>query len=178
MPKAKGPLVRELDRRECEALLRRNNVGRVAFSFRDRVDIEPIHYVYSDGTIYGRTAPGTKLLTLARNPWVAFEVDEVKGLFRWQSVVAHGTFYRLDPEGSDREQQALDRAVELLQGLVPQAFTADDPTPARTVVFRVIVDTMRGLAAEGRETGVGARHVALGRHDAGSAGERGAGSSE
>src|SRR5690349_15736001 len=82
-----APTFRELPRDECDALLARNHVGRVAFSFHDRVDLEPVHYVYAEGWIHGRTAPGAKVAVLRHHPWVAFEVDEVEGLFDWQSVV-------------------------------------------------------------------------------------------
>lgn len=71
------PTFRPLDRPEMEALLARNHVGRLAFSFHDRVDIEPIHYVYADGVLYARTSPGHKLTTLAHHRWVALEADEV-----------------------------------------------------------------------------------------------------
>lgn len=87
------PVFRELGREESEQLLLRNHVGRIAFAFHDRVDIEPIHYVFHGGWIYGRTSPGTKLTTIAHNRWVAFEVDEVQGLFDWRSVVVKGAFY-------------------------------------------------------------------------------------
>jgi nitroimidazol reductase NimA-like FMN-containing flavoprotein (pyridoxamine 5'-phosphate oxidase superfamily) len=87
-----APVFRELHRHEIDALLGRNNVGRIAFTFHDRVDIEPINYVYSWGWLYGRTSKGAKLDTIAHNRWVAFEVDEVKGLFDWQSVVVKGSF--------------------------------------------------------------------------------------
>ena len=76
------PVFRALERRECEAVLARNRVGRLAFSFHDRVDIEPIHYVYADGVLYGRTAPGSKLTTIEHHRWVAFEVDDVEGLLK------------------------------------------------------------------------------------------------
>jgi hypothetical protein len=33
----------------------------------------------SAGYVHGRTSEGSKLDTLARNRWVAFEVDEVRG---------------------------------------------------------------------------------------------------
>jgi len=34
----------DLTRDEIEALLKRNKVGRVAFAFHDRVDIQPIRW--------------------------------------------------------------------------------------------------------------------------------------
>jgi len=83
-------IIDELDRDEIVALLSRNHVGRIAFSMHDRVDIQPIHYVYSDGWLYGRTSHGAKFATLMKNRWVAFEVDEVTTLFDWTSAVVHG----------------------------------------------------------------------------------------
>jgi len=38
--------IRDLERSEIEMIVSRNNVGRLAFTFHDRVDIEPIHYIY------------------------------------------------------------------------------------------------------------------------------------
>jgi hypothetical protein len=75
------PTFRDLDTAEAHQILARNHVGRIAYSFHDRVDIEPISYVYADGVIYLRTTVGSKLTTLARAPWVAFDVDEVVGPF-------------------------------------------------------------------------------------------------
>ena len=86
------PVIRALKSDEAQALLARNSVGRIAFSHRDRVDIEPIHYVYAAPWIYGRTSQGAKLLTLAHNQWCAFETDEVHGMFDWESVVVKGPF--------------------------------------------------------------------------------------
>src|SRR2546423_116632 len=97
------PVIRVLTLHESLDLLACNHVGRIAYAFHDRVDILPVHYVYDAGWIYGRTSEGTKLIALAHNPWVAFEVDVIRGLFDWESVVVHGSFHQLDPEGPVRE---------------------------------------------------------------------------
>lgn len=143
-------VIRELEPAEMQAMLGRNYVGRIAYTFKDHVDIEPIHYVYDDGVLYGRTGPGTKLLTLARHPWVAFEIDEVEGPAQWRSIVIHGTFYPIDPGGADVEQRAFERAVEVLRRVVPDLLLEDDPTPERRVLFRVHIDRMRGREARER----------------------------
>jgi nitroimidazol reductase NimA-like FMN-containing flavoprotein (pyridoxamine 5'-phosphate oxidase superfamily) len=139
-----APRFREMDRAECETVLARNSVGRLAYSFHDRVDIEPISYVFADGYIYGRTGPGTKLRTLAHHPWVAFEVDELQERSSWRSVVVHGTVYRLEPDQGQRPDESYARAVEVLRRLMPTAFTPSDPWPERTVVFRIFADEMTG----------------------------------
>lgn len=135
-----APHFRTLSRRECEAILRRNQVGRLAYSFHDRVDIEPIHFVFAQGALWGRTSHGTKLETIAHSPWVAFEVDEVEGAYQWRSVVVHGVLYLVDDDGHDE-------AVDLLRTVFPEVERNDDPAPWRDVIFQVAVDTMTGRAA-------------------------------
>jgi uncharacterized protein len=141
------PSIVELSPRETEALLRAHHVGRIAYSWRDRVDVEPIHYVYDDGAIYARTSPGTKLLTLRHSPWVAFEVDEVHGLYEWRSAVVHGTVYVLPPDGTPAERETFARALALLRALEPAVLTDADPVPWRNVLFRISVGQLSGRRA-------------------------------
>lgn len=135
----------ELTRAECNALLERNHVGRIAFSYHDHVDIEPIHYVYENEWLYCRTAEGTKLRTLAHNRWVAFEADEISALFDWQSVVVKGALYLLDSGGPNA--QTYDHAVSVLRTLSPELFGKEDPAPMRKVVFRIHADQVTGRQA-------------------------------
>lgn len=144
-------LFRDLTAAEIEAMLRRHNVGRLAFTFHDRVDIEPIHFVYADGSFYGRMAPGTKLDIVAHDPWVALEIDEIDGLFDWRSVVVKGTVYFVERGISSGLSDAWDHAVRVIRTLVPEAFTESDPVPTRTVVFRLHIHEMHGRAARAAE---------------------------
>jgi nitroimidazol reductase NimA-like FMN-containing flavoprotein (pyridoxamine 5'-phosphate oxidase superfamily) len=141
------PVFREMERAECDALLARHHVGRIAYTFHDRVDIEPINYVYDDGWLYGRTAPGTKLATIVHHRWVAFEVDEVTGLFDWRSVVVHGALYLLTEEGPGDGAKLYEHAVQLLRSLFPQALTAADPVGFRRILFRIHASEVTGREA-------------------------------
>lgn len=141
------PTFGELDRRSCERILARNHVARLAFAFHDRVDIEPIHYVYDKGWLFGRTSPGSKLVTISHSHWVALEVDETDSLFDWRSVVVHGTFLTLDPDVPGVESQAWARGISLLRDLVPETGTARDPVGFRSVIFRIHIDTVTGREA-------------------------------
>jgi nitroimidazol reductase NimA-like FMN-containing flavoprotein (pyridoxamine 5'-phosphate oxidase superfamily) len=139
------PNFRALTNEECRALLGRHDVGRIAYSFHDRVDIQPIHYQVSGSWIYGRTSRGGKFMTLAHNPWCAFEVDEVRGLFDWDSVVVKGHLELLDPEIASGD--AYDEGVRLMKALVPGTFTDLDPAPHRLILFRVHVSELTGRCA-------------------------------
>lgn len=141
------PRFRDLDPKECVALLERQVVGRLAYTMKDRVDIEPIHYVHDDGWLYGRTQPGTKLEVVTHNRWVCVEVDEVEALFDWRSVVVKGGFYLLRKDGSPQERENYERGLRMVRQLVPEAMTPDDPLPERAIIFRIHIDEMFGRAA-------------------------------
>ena len=151
MPQIGRPSFSALGPAACREILERNHVGRIAFSFHDRVDIEPIHYVYADGWIYGRTTPGAKLVTLQHHRWVAFEVDEVEGLFSWQSVVVHGAVYFLEPSTErtqdDEASVAYEAAVAYLRRIIPAGLQHNDPTPERTIIFRIHTSEISGRQA-------------------------------
>lgn len=141
------PTIRPLTQHECIALIARNHVGRLAFSFRDRVEIQPLHYVYESGWIYGRTSEGAKLTTLAHNQWIAFEVDEVRGIFDWASVVVHGSFHRVDPDALLHDVVIESHAITLLRRIIRETFTPEDPVPSRTVTFRISIGETTGRTA-------------------------------
>ncbi|HUF26011.1 MAG TPA: pyridoxamine 5'-phosphate oxidase family protein [Gemmatimonadaceae bacterium] len=130
---------------EARAVLARHHVGRIAYVADGHVDIEPIHFVADGEWLYGRTSIGTKLATLVHHPRCALEVDEIRGLFDWTSVVVKGTFHLLDPQTGSPDVH--DRALALLGRLVPGMLTGRDPAPHRVVVFGIRVEQVTGRAA-------------------------------
>jgi len=148
LPDRVGDVVfREMSRDEIEDMLLRNKVGRLAFSMHDRVDIQPIHYVYERGWLYGRTSIGDKIAAVKHNQWVAFEIDEITDLFDWRSIVIHGSFWILPPRGSPRAEELWTKAAELVGTIVPGALTDQDPVAFRQTLFRIAVSDIRGREA-------------------------------
>ena len=150
MARVKEPRSGELSKKEIEEMLRRNHVGRIAFSFRDFVDIRPIHYVWRKGWLFGRTSPGDKLETLSHNRWVAFEIDEVSGPLDWKSVIARGTFYRLSAEGSVYDRRVYNRALRAIREQAPDTLTANDPLAFRSEIFGIAIDSATGRSSTTR----------------------------
>ena len=138
------PAVSKMTNAACLALVRREIVGRMAYSFHDRVDITPIHYVYSNKWVFARTSHGAKMTTIAHVPWVAFEVDEVKSVFEWQSVVMHGTVHLAERDEGPTEARLWRTGIELLRRIVPETGTARDPVAFRSLVFGIHVDSFTG----------------------------------
>lgn len=140
--------IRELGRSECLAILARNHVGRLAYARGNHIDIEPVHYVYDEPWLYGRTSEGRKIEMTGYTWWpVAFEVDEVDDLFRWRSVVVHGGFYTVPVWGVRWEKEAWQQGVDLLRTLVPTAFAEGDPFPHRRILFRIATQEVSGREA-------------------------------
>jgi uncharacterized protein len=145
------PRFRALERAEIEEILARNHVGRIAFARENQIEILPVHYVYADQWLYGRTSPGGKLHEVAENWWpVAFEVDEIEGMFDWRSVVVKGGLYTMSSEGAAWEREAWMTGVGLLRKLIPDALREDDPVPMRTTLFRIAVQDVTGREASTR----------------------------
>ncbi len=148
------PRFRLLPGEECESLLARHRVGRIAFARGNRVDIIPLHYVFADGVLCGRTERGTRLERTSRNfanAWpAAFEVDEVEGLFDWRSVVVHGNLHAATPGDAEwqRNKPDWEMALRSFRTLIPEAFSDDgDPTPFRGVLIRLDVAAISGREA-------------------------------
>jgi len=102
--------ITELTSDQCWQLLRSRDLGRIAASAAGTIDIFAINYAVERETIMFRTAPGTKLLELAINDRVAFEIDGHNESEAW-SVVVKGRAERV------QRQSEIDAAETL--GLTP-----------------------------------------------------------
>ena len=131
-----------MSREECLALLSRHHIGRLAFTFQDCVDIRPLKYVMIGDDLVFRTVYGTKVEALKRNPWVAFEVDEIDRPDVWYSVVVRGTIYPVEDIGNADEQHAFTKALDSL-GL-DREVVADG---SDVLLLRLHTDNMTGREA-------------------------------
>jgi nitroimidazol reductase NimA-like FMN-containing flavoprotein (pyridoxamine 5'-phosphate oxidase superfamily) len=144
--------VTPMDRPAAEALLQRHHVGRLAFSFHDRVTIRLVNYAFADGWIYARMAESDGVATVRHNEWVALEAGEVHGIYDWCTVTVNGSVHFLNdggapPPSSSADRHAYDEAVRQIQRVVPAVFTADDPVPTRAHLYRIHVDGIMALEA-------------------------------
>lgn len=76
---------------DCWTRLEGEDLGRLAVAVAGRPDIFPINYVASERMLFLRSAEGSKLVSIAINQAVAFEIDgyDAETNEAW-SVVLHG----------------------------------------------------------------------------------------
>jgi uncharacterized protein len=85
----------ELTEKQIEEVLTSNVVGRVGCSSGQKIYVVPVSYAYDGVSIIGHTVEGMKIEFLRKNPECCFEVDEIKDLADWVSVIVWGTFEEL-----------------------------------------------------------------------------------
>ena len=137
-----------LDARDAEQLLSTHHTGRMAFAFHDRIMMTLVNYVYENGWIYARLEQGPTLSTLQHRQWVAFEVDEIHGVYDWRTVIVHGSVQFLKNDRSSPEWRDFNHALGLLRGQVSSILTHDDPHPERLQIYRIHLDEV--LARESK----------------------------
>lgn len=84
-------VIQKLSTEESLELLATQTFGRLVVRRKDDMDLFPLNYVVHEGSIYFRTAEGSKLFTVSLNHDVLFEADFVdKDAQKAWSVVVKG----------------------------------------------------------------------------------------
>jgi len=122
--------VEELDTVRCWQLLESATLGRLDIEGRDgHPDMFPVNYLVHNGNIFIRSAPGSKLRSIAKHPGVAFEIDGETRNYHW-SVVVQASAHRLDVDADIEASGVL--------GLI-----SDSPT-AKENFIRLTPETVTG----------------------------------
>jgi nitroimidazol reductase NimA-like FMN-containing flavoprotein (pyridoxamine 5'-phosphate oxidase superfamily) len=113
---------RPLDRAGADAILARNRVGRIAYTRRGRLEVEPVLYAWATGGCgrAPRTGSAGRPSRASRTaPPSSFEVDEVDAGFRWRSVVVRGLLHPVEHPADGGDPAVWVHAVELVRALDP-----------------------------------------------------------
>jgi nitroimidazol reductase NimA-like FMN-containing flavoprotein (pyridoxamine 5'-phosphate oxidase superfamily) len=127
MNTTEGP-VHELHPEESWDFLRTKEFGRLAYHLADEVHLVPINYAVIDHRLLFLTAEGSKLLGVAMNCDVAFEVDDFEGEHA-TSVICRGRAHELTGDTTWATEQ------------LPLRPWVDTP---KTIVVEIVVDEITG----------------------------------
>jgi nitroimidazol reductase NimA-like FMN-containing flavoprotein (pyridoxamine 5'-phosphate oxidase superfamily) len=146
-------LVHKLTSTECEEVLGRINLGRLACARANQPYIVPISFYFAsrDKCLYSFSTVGQKIEWMRRNPKVCIEADEISDRFNWLTVVVLGRYEEITQP--NLENPEVHRARELLQDrptwwLPAAAKLADGSERAASVFFRITIESMSGRRAE------------------------------
>ncbi|MGB6150576.1 MAG: pyridoxamine 5'-phosphate oxidase family protein [Pricia sp.] len=109
--------IKTMELSECLALLGENYIGRLAYISGKTPHINPITYFHDaeERCILSYSAPGYKIEAMERHGAVAFQVDDIRSIQNWRSVMVHGNFEEL--EGSTAKKY-LHRFAEGVQSTI------------------------------------------------------------
>jgi uncharacterized protein len=101
-------MIGNLNNQQIEDLLHQEVLGRIGVYGNGKVYIVPISYAYQGDYIYCHTREGMKLDIMRKNPEVCFEVEDLKDMRNWQSVICWGSFEEI------KDKQKRQKAIQLL----------------------------------------------------------------
>lgn len=141
-------MLRDLSLAECETLLLKQKLGRIAVRDEEGVYVVPLQYAWADGAVYGHASPGKKIRLMRLWPRVAFQVDEIGIGEWWTSVVVQGTYFELHTE----EERTHARQV-LLRAFGGRANEVTfghghRTTLAEAILFRIVPYEVSGKALD------------------------------
>lgn len=145
-------MLRELNDNQIDTLLKDQLVGRIGCHSADITYIVPVHYLYDGVNIYCHSAKGSKIDMMRENPLVCFEVENIKDMTNWQSVIAWGKFEEITDmhEKEDVLQKLtnkitpyiMDDSVTREHGFVDQE--SDIGTTVELIIYKIAITKKTG----------------------------------
>lgn len=144
-------MIGELGPQQIEQVLHEQVIGRIGCHARGRTYVVPVTYAYDGRSILAHTGEGLKVSMMRENPSVCFEVEDLRHLPSWSSVIVYGQYEELD---GDAASSALDQLIARLAASPPIAsamprqgagvFGAASHAERPEVVFRIAITEKTG----------------------------------
>jgi len=144
-------MIGKLEHDKIEEVLQQEVVGRIGCHADGETYVVPVSYAYDGKYVYVRSGPGKKLDMMRKNPFVCFQVDTMRNMADWKSVIAFGYFEEIT---SAVERDA---AVKiLLKRILPMVssetthlsadwpFQPKDTTEVKGIFFRIRLSEKSG----------------------------------
>jgi uncharacterized protein len=112
----------EMGTTEIQALLEQLEYGHLGCSLEGKPYVMPMHYYFENPNLYIFTTEGTKTHYMDENPEVCLQVEEIKSMSHWRSVVVRGRADRLT------DKREFDRVMQLVKAQNPKLSPAVNRT--------------------------------------------------
>jgi nitroimidazol reductase NimA-like FMN-containing flavoprotein (pyridoxamine 5'-phosphate oxidase superfamily) len=142
-------LIRELTAEDCQALLQRTNLGRLACVRHNRPYIVPIYFDFFEDALYSFATVGKKIRWMRTNPRVCVEIDDIIDQFNWTTVVVEGRYEELTKTPAHAATRK--RAYQLFANRPDWWYPAAGKTRATSVetpvIYRIEIEGLSGRRA-------------------------------
>ena len=144
-------MFKDLNSNQIEKVISENLIGRLGCYADDEIYVVPISYAYDGKYIYFRSFEGLKLSMMRKNPKICFQIDTIKDMANWDSVIVWGTFEELTNE-EDRNKglkklmarELPDIASEMVKFSAEWPFPSTDYNHIDGVVYRIRITKKSG----------------------------------
>jgi nitroimidazol reductase NimA-like FMN-containing flavoprotein (pyridoxamine 5'-phosphate oxidase superfamily) len=144
-------LIRKLSAPECEEVLGRSELGRLACAHDGQPYVVPIHFAFdADRTcLYSFSMVGQKIDWMRVNPKVCVEVDEITDKNNWNTVLVFGRYQEITDADSDADarRRASERFLQRPEWWFPAAAKLPSRERHALVIYRIQVDRLSGRRA-------------------------------
>jgi nitroimidazol reductase NimA-like FMN-containing flavoprotein (pyridoxamine 5'-phosphate oxidase superfamily) len=142
-------LIHELSVSQCERLLERNQLARLACALSDQPYIVPISFTFApqENCLYGFASVGQKIEWMRSNPKVCITVDEIIDRFHWTTVVVIGRYEEIAPQDVTARRRAQHLLQRRPQWWLPAAAESADEPQGGAVFFRIHIGDVTGRRA-------------------------------
>lgn len=147
-------MIGQLASTEIENLLGQQVIGRIGCHNSELVYVVPISYAYDGKNIYCHTYEGRKIDLMRKNPKICFQVDEMKDMANWKSVIAWGDFEELTDKAERNKalRILLQRRLPIISSITTHLgkawpFSVEDVNGVNNipgVVFRISIKEKTG----------------------------------
>lgn len=142
--------IRELSRDECQDILRKASIARLACARDNQPYVVPVHIYFDGDCLYSFATLGLKIAWMRENPRVCVQVDDIDDPLHWSTVVVFGRFEELlhmpsDEPARQRAHELFNRVPEWWQ---PASATTAPHATRMPVIYRIRIDTVSGRLAE------------------------------
>jgi nitroimidazol reductase NimA-like FMN-containing flavoprotein (pyridoxamine 5'-phosphate oxidase superfamily) len=144
--------LRELSSREIDAVLNEGSHAHLGCRRGNEIYVVPVTYARDGDYLYSHSRRGKKIEMMRSHPHVCIQVEDVKSLFKWRSVVVHAKFEELEELEAARGMRLLMlRILELerARGLTPLEIETS-AILSKAVIYRFRIEEATGRS-EGYE---------------------------
>jgi nitroimidazol reductase NimA-like FMN-containing flavoprotein (pyridoxamine 5'-phosphate oxidase superfamily) len=146
-------MIGKLTKEQIQEVLRQNVLGRIGCNDGERTYVVPVNYVYDGKFIIGHSTEGLKIRMMRKNPRVCFEVDEMKNLENWKSIIAWGEYQELTDERDryyamklfvDRMMHLKISETAIPPEISPIRVHPRSPGNVKPVIYRIVINEISG----------------------------------